>query len=158
MAIWKRKIDIAAINCCDGLPCPDNLDRLVGLRVTDIGADYVRGTLPVDHRTHQPFGLLHGGASCVLAESLGSLAANLCLAPGTAVAVGLHIEASHLRSVTSGIVTGTARPLHIGRRTQLWDIHIEDEQGKLACAARLTVAVKEAGPESNLEPKSGPKS
>lgn len=146
MAIWKREVDIDAINRCEGLPCPDNLDRHVGLRVTEIGPDYVRGTLPVDARTQQPFGLLHGGASCVLAEALGSLAANLCLAPGTAVAVGLHIEAHHVRSATSGTVTGTARPLHVGRRTQLWDIRIENEAGKLVCAARLTVAVKEAGP------------
>lgn len=145
MAIWKREIDIDAINRGEGVPCPDNLDRRVGLRVTEIGADYLRGTLPVDTRTRQPLGLLHGGASCVLAESLGSLAANLCLAPGTAVAVGLHIEASHVRSATAGTVTGTARPLHIGRRTQLWDIRIENEAGKLVCASRLTVAVKAAG-------------
>ncbi|HEU0196227.1 MAG TPA: hotdog fold thioesterase [Nevskiaceae bacterium] len=146
MALWKRRLDLDAINRGEGLPCADNMDRWVGLKVTEIGDDYLRATLPVDHRTKQPFGLLHGGASCVLAESLGSLAANLCLEPGPVVAVGLNIEASHVRSATQGIVTATARPLHIGRSTQLWDIKIEDEAQRLVCAVRLTTGVKRLHP------------
>jgi len=101
----------------------------------------LRGTLPVDARTKQPFGLLHGGASVLLAETLGSLAANLCLDPAESLAVGLDINANHLRAVTSGTVTGTARPLHLGRTTQVWEIRIEDERGKLVCISRLTLAV-----------------
>lgn len=113
----------------------------IGLKITEIGPDYVRGTLPVDRRTMQPYGRLHGGASVVMAEELGSFAANMCLDPNQAFAVGLDINANHLRGVTGGVVTGTARPVHIGRSTQVWEIHIEDEAGKLVCLSRLTMAV-----------------
>jgi 1,4-dihydroxy-2-naphthoyl-CoA hydrolase len=108
--------------------------------VTEIGDDWLRGTMPVDARTKQPFGLLHGGASVALAESLGSLAGNLCL-DASEMAVGLDINANHLRAVTAGVVTGTARALHVGRSTQVWEIRIEDERGKLVCISRLTLAV-----------------
>src|SRR3546814_19348072 len=94
--------------------------------VTELGDDFIRGTLPVDARTLQPFGLLHGGASVALAETLGSIAANLCLDPATHMAVGLEINANHLRAVRSGRVTGTARPLHVGRKTPVWEIRIEE--------------------------------
>ena len=104
------------------------------------GADFVRGTMPVDARTRQPFGLLHGGASVALAESLGSLAGNLCL-DAAEMAVGLDINANHVRAVSAGLVTGTARPLHLGRNTQVWEIRIEDAAGHLVCIARLTLAV-----------------
>ncbi len=117
----------------------------IGLKVTEIGADYVRGTMAVDHRTMQPYGRLHGGASVVMAEELGSMAANMCLKPNEAFAVGLDINANHLRGVTGGIVTGTARPIHIGRSTQVWEIRIEDEQGQLVCISRLTMAVVSKG-------------
>ena len=113
----------------------------LGIRITEIGDDYVRGTLPVDARTHQPYGLLHGGASVALAETLGSFAAMLTLDPAVEAAVGLDINANHVRGVKSGIVTGTARPLHLGRSTQVWEIRIEDENGKLVCISRLTLAV-----------------
>ena len=113
----------------------------IGLKITEIGDDYVRGTLPVDERTKQPYGRLHGGANVVLAEELGSLGANLCLDPNKAFAVGLEINANHLRGVTGGTVTGTARPVHIGRSTQVWEIRIENAAGELACIARLTMAV-----------------
>jgi len=109
--------------------------------VTEIGEDFVRGTMPVDARTKQPFGLLHGGASVALAESLGSLAANLVLDSSTEMAVGLDINANHVRAATSGRVTGTARPLHLGRSTQVWEIRIEDESARLVCISRLTMAV-----------------
>jgi 1,4-dihydroxy-2-naphthoyl-CoA hydrolase len=113
----------------------------LGIVVTEVGDDFVRGRMPVDARTHQPFGLLHGGASVALAETLGSLAAWLCIDPDAEAAVGLEVNANHLRAVTSGNVTGTARPLHVGRSTQVWDIRIEDEDGRAVCVSRLTVAV-----------------
>ena len=112
----------------------------LGIRFTEIGADYVRGTMPVDARTHQPYGLLHGGASVALAETLGSTAAGLCVEEGEGV-VGIEINANHLRGVREGTVTGTARPLHVGRSTQVWEIRIEDESGQLVCVSRLTLAV-----------------
>ena len=109
--------------------------------LTEIGDDFVRGTMPVDQRTHQPYGLLHGGASVALAETLGSFGSMLCCDPQTERAVGIDINANHVRAVTSGRVTGTARPLHIGRSTHVWEIRIEDEAGKLVCISRLTTAV-----------------
>ena len=112
----------------------------LGIVFTEIGPDYLRGTMPVDARTHQPYGLLHGGASALLAETLGSTAGGLSVPEGQGV-VGLEINANHLRGVRSGVVTGTARPLHVGRSTQVWEIRIEDEAGKLVCISRLTVAV-----------------
>jgi 1,4-dihydroxy-2-naphthoyl-CoA hydrolase len=114
----------------------------LGIEITELGEDFLRGTMPVDARTKQPFGLLHGGASVLLAETLASHAANLCLAdPGKQQAVGLEINANHVRAVTEGVVTGTARPLHVGRSTQLWEIRIEDAAGKLVCISRMTAAV-----------------
>jgi uncharacterized protein (TIGR00369 family) len=113
----------------------------LGIRFTDIGDDYLRGTMPVDPRTKQPFGLLHGGASVALAETLGSLAGTMCIDAKNEMAVGLDINANHVRAVTGGIVTGTARPLHVGRNTQVWEIRIENEDGKLVCISRLTLAV-----------------
>lgn len=116
----------------------------LGIRFTEIGPDFLRGTMPVDARTHQPYGLLHGGASVVLAETLGSTAGGLCAPEGHGV-VGIEINANHLRGVRSGQVTGTARPLHVGRSTQVWDIRIEDEAGRLVCMSRLTLAVVPRG-------------
>lgn len=115
----------------------------LGITLTELGEDYLRGTMPVDARTKQPYGLLHGGASALLAETLASLAANLCL-EGEGQAVGIELNANHLRAVTEGVVTGTARPLHVGRSTQVWDIRIEDEAGRLVCVSRLTLAVRRA--------------
>ncbi len=136
MAIWRHPPDLAALNA----DTRGTLAETLGMRLTEAGEDFISGTLPVDARTLQPFGLLHGGASAALAETLGSVAANLCCAPGTR-AVGLELNANHLRAVREGQVTGTARPLHIGRATQVWDIRIQDAQGRLSCAARLTCAV-----------------
>ncbi len=112
----------------------------LGIRFTEIGADYLRGTMPVDARTHQPYGLLHGGASVALAETLGSSAGGLCVGPGQGV-VGIEINANHLRGVREGLVVGTARPIHVGRSTQVWEIRIEDERGRPVCVSRLTLAV-----------------
>lgn len=113
----------------------------LGILITAQGEDWLRGTMPVDARTRQPFGLLHGGASVALAETLGSIAGNLCLDPQVSMAVGLEISANHIRAVTEGQVTGTALALHVGRNTQVWDIRIEDEAGRLTCVSRLTLAV-----------------
>ncbi|WP_395680165.1 hotdog fold thioesterase [Dokdonella sp.] len=136
MAIWKQATDLERINAWNRGCLVEHL----GMQVTAIGDDWLRGTMPVDARTKQPFGLLHGGASVALAESLGSLAGNLCLDAGE-MAVGLDINANHVRAVTAGFVTGTARALHIGRTTQVWEIRIEDERAKLVCISRLTLAV-----------------
>ena len=114
-----------------------------GITFTEVGDDFLCATMPVDARTLQPYGLLHGGASALLAETLGSLAANLCLEdPVSEQAVGIQITANHLRAVTEGFVTGTARPVHVGRSTQVWDIRIEDDQGRVVCVSRLTLAVR----------------
>ena len=137
MSIWKQPTDIVRINA---LSANSMLEHL-GIEITDIGDDYLRGTMPVDARTKQPFGLLHGGASVALAESLGSLGGTMCIDAAREMAVGLDINANHVRAVTSGTVTGTARPLHLGRTTQVWEIRIEDERGKLVCISRLTLAV-----------------
>ncbi|HXH01335.1 MAG TPA: hotdog fold thioesterase [Xanthomonadaceae bacterium] len=115
------------------------IERL-GIEFTELGADFLVGAMPVDARTHQPYGLLHGGASVALAETLGSTAGNLCVDDGE-MCVGLEINANHLHEVRDGHVTGTARALHVGRRTQVWEIRIEDETGRLACISRLTLAV-----------------
>lgn len=137
--IWKQPTTVAAINA----QADNTLAGTLGMAVTELGDDFIRGTMPVDARTMQPYGLLHGGASVALAETLGSVAANLCLDPATHMAVGLEINANHLRAVRSGSVTGTARPLHIGRQTQVWEIRIADERGRAACVSRLTLAVVE---------------
>ena len=127
----------------------DELNRLsrgtliehLGIVFTAAGEDWLQATMPVEPRTRQPYGLLHGGASVVLAETLGSSAGNLCLDTGVQMAVGLEINANHLRAVRQGVVTGTARALHVGRSTQVWEIRIEDERGRAVCVSRLTLAV-----------------
>jgi len=137
MSIWKQQLTPDDVNAMSS----NTMMATLGIRITEIGDDYVRGTLPVDARTHQPYGLLHGGASAALAETLGSFAAMLTLDPSVEAAVGLDINANHVRGVKSGTVTGTARALHLGRSTQVWEIRIEDERGKLVCISRLTMAV-----------------
>jgi len=137
MAIWKQPIDFARINGWSRGTMMETLD----IRFIDAGDDWIRGTMPVDHRTQQPFGLLHGGASVVLAETLGSTAALLTLDVEKEIAVGLDINANHIRGPRSGLVTGTAKAMHLGRTTQVWEIRIEDEAGKLVCLSRLTMAV-----------------
>lgn len=137
MAIWKQTGSLDQINASSRNTMVSTLD----IRIVEVGDDFLRGTMPVDERTKQPFGLLHGGASVALAETLGSLAGNLCLDGSKEVAVGLDINANHIRATTSGTVTGTARPLHIGRTTQVWEIRIEDDQKRLVCISRLTLAV-----------------
>ncbi|MFA6229024.1 MAG: hotdog fold thioesterase [Rhodanobacter sp.] len=137
MSIWKQPTDLARINGWNA----NTMMETLGIQATAIGDDWLQGTMPVDHRTHQPYGLLHGGASVVLAETLGSTAAMLTLDPTQELAVGLEINANHIRGVRSGTVTGTAKMLHLGRSTQLWEIRIENEEGALVCISRLTMAV-----------------
>ena len=115
----------------------------LGIHVTEIGPDYLRATMPVHSQTHQPMGILHGGASVALAETVGSLAANLCVDVEKSVCVGQEINANHVRSVASGLVTATARPFHVGARSQVWGIEIRDENDKLVCVSRITMAVVE---------------
>ncbi|KAA0018758.1 hotdog fold thioesterase [Salinicola corii] len=141
MPIWKRESSLEALEA----ECRDTLVAHIGIEFTELGDDCLRGRMPVDARTHQPYGLLHGGASVVLAETLGSIAANLCLADESKMAVGLEINANHVRAVRQGWVEGCARPLHIGGTTQLWEIRIEDERGRLVCMSRLTMAVVNRG-------------
>jgi 1,4-dihydroxy-2-naphthoyl-CoA hydrolase len=139
MSIWFRPTTIEQVKAM--FAGVRDINRHLDLQLTEIGEDYVRGTLPVDERTRQPFGLLHGGANVVLAETLGSVAGNLVIDTSKFYAVGQDISANHLRSPRSGRVTGTARPVHLGGRSQVWDIHIEDEAGRLSCVSRLTMAV-----------------
>jgi len=137
MAIWKQDTSLERINGWSS----NTLMEALGIRITEVGEDFLRGTMPVDPRTHQPYGLLHGGASVALAETLGSTAAMLTLDAAKEITVGLDINANHVRGVRSGTVTGTARPLHVGRTTQVWEIRIENEEGALVCISRLTMAV-----------------
>jgi 1,4-dihydroxy-2-naphthoyl-CoA hydrolase len=113
----------------------------LGIEFTGVGEDFVSAKMPVDQRTRQPFGILHGGASVALAETLGSVASSLCIDLNEAYPVGLEINANHIRSVSEGYVYGTARPLHLGRRTHVWDIQIVNEDKKLVCVSRLTVMI-----------------
>jgi len=113
----------------------------LGIEYAELGDDFLTGTMPVDHRTQQPFGLLHGGASCVLAESLGSVAANLVVDPVKQYCLGLDINTNHLRSAKDGTVKGVAKPIHLGRKTQVWEIKIYTEAEKMVSISRLTMAV-----------------
>ncbi len=134
--IFRRGLDLAALNALS----KGTAIEALGIEFVDIGDDRLVATMPVDTRTLQPYGLLHGGASVLLAETLGSSAGNMCVAEGE-VCVGLEINANHVRAVREGRVTGTARALHLGRSTQVWEIRIEDARGRLACVSRLTLAV-----------------
>ena len=113
----------------------------LGIKITRVTEDEIEGTMPVDHRTHQPYGLLHGGASVALAETLGSIGASLCIDTTQFYCVGLDINANHITGVRDGFVTGIAKPLHVGRTTHVWEIKIMSEQKRLVCVSRLTMAI-----------------
>ncbi|TNF43005.1 MAG: hotdog fold thioesterase [Cytophagales bacterium] len=119
----------------------DTLVQHLGIVFTAVGEDYLEATMPVDARTKQPMGLLHGGANVVLAETLGSLASSLTIDLSKKACVGLEVNANHLRSVREGLVKGIAKPIHLGRSTQVWEIRILDEKDKLCCISRLTMAI-----------------
>lgn len=141
MAIWFRPYTLSDL----GRMVPGNMLEHLGIEFTAIGEDFLEGTLPVDSRTRQPAGLLHGGASVVLAETLGSVAAYLVVDPARYLCVGQEVNANHLRSVRSGHIIGTARPVHLGRTTQVWDIRIRDAQDRPVCISRLTMAILPQG-------------
>ena len=137
MTIFKKRFDLAAIEARG----QNTMQATLGIRITEVGEDFLRGTMPVDHRTKQPFGLLHGGASVALAETLGSMAGWMCLPDDGSRCVGVEINANHLKAMREGEVAGTARPLHLGRSTQVWEIRITDAEEALVCISRLTLAV-----------------
>jgi len=141
MTIWRTPSTVTELNAGRS----GTLIGHLGIEFTEIGDDYVRATMPVDRRTHQPDGLLHGGASVALAETLGSVGAALCVDAKEFQCVGQEINANHVRAARTGLVTGTARAVHLGGRTQVWSIEIVNEAGKLVCISRLTVAVIRRG-------------
>jgi 1,4-dihydroxy-2-naphthoyl-CoA hydrolase len=128
---------------------PEQLNRqsastmaeLLDMKFTELGDNYLKATMPVDKRVHQPYGLLHGGASAALAETVGSVASWLCIDPEKQICVGMEINCNHIKGKRTGIVTATAEPFHLGATSHVWDIRIKDEEGKLICVSRLTVAV-----------------
>jgi 1,4-dihydroxy-2-naphthoyl-CoA hydrolase len=119
----------------------NHIGALLGIQFTEIGDNYLKGTMPVDDRTRQPYGILHGGASVVLTETLGSVASNMVLDTNFKMGVGLEVNANHLRPVKSGLVTGICTPIHIGGKTHVWDIKLYNDKGKITCISRLTIAV-----------------
>jgi 1,4-dihydroxy-2-naphthoyl-CoA hydrolase len=136
--MFNKSFDLETLNSFG----KNTISEHIGMEFTEIGDDFIVARMPVDHRTHQPFGLLHGGASVVLAETLGSLASMLCLKnPKVERAVGIEINANHLRGVKSGWVYGKAKPIHVGAKTHVWDIQITNEEGKLVCTSRLTTMI-----------------
>jgi len=118
-----------------------SLSAHLGIEFLEVGDDFIKARMPVDHRTVTPFGVLHGGASAAFAETLGGAAANLCVDRERKLCVGLEINANHVRSVKDGFVYGTSRPIHLGNSTQVWEIQIQDQEGRLVCISRLTIAV-----------------
>jgi 1,4-dihydroxy-2-naphthoyl-CoA hydrolase len=144
MAIWHQDTTIEQLN---RLMCQNNMLEHLDISFTDIGSEHLSARMPVDWRTHQPTGILHGGASVVLAETVGSVAANLCVDTKHYACVGQEINANHLRAKKDGWITATARPVHRGQRSQVWEIRIVDEEEKLICISRLTMATIKTMPE-----------
>jgi 1,4-dihydroxy-2-naphthoyl-CoA hydrolase len=141
-AIWFKDYSLETLKTFRSA----NMGMHIGFEFTEVGADFLKGRLPVDHRTTQPFGILHGGASCVLSESLGSVAAWMTIDPDLSRAVGIEINCNHIRAVTEGSVIGTCTPLHVGKRTQVWQTDITEEAtGKRVAISRLTVAIIDHG-------------
>jgi 1,4-dihydroxy-2-naphthoyl-CoA hydrolase len=138
MSIWHNPgLKLEEINAISANTLVSYLD----MKITELGQDFIRGTMPVDPRTHQPMRLLHGGASCALAESLASIGSNLVIDPTLFMALGQSLNANHLRPVSEGLVTATARVVHLGRSSHLWDVEIHDNKGKLAATVRMLMAV-----------------
>lgn len=137
MSIWFSKYTLAQLNAMS----VGTIHEPLGVQFTEVGDDYIVAKMPVDARTTQPAGLLHGGASVVLAESLASIASYMSVDPAKFRCVGIEVNANHVRAVTSGHVTGTARPVHIGKSTHVWDVRILDDAGRLVCVSRLTIAI-----------------
>lgn len=138
--IWRDTPSLEMLN-----KLPANIASLIGIEFSAFDDNSLSATMPVDARTHQPAGILHGGASVVLAESLGSISSHMIIDSSKYMAVGLEVNANHIRPVTSGIVTGTCTPIHIGAKTHVWDIRIVNDRQKLVCICRLTVAIVAKG-------------
>jgi 1,4-dihydroxy-2-naphthoyl-CoA hydrolase len=138
MAIWNHDVKVEDLNERG----KGTLVEHVGIEFLELGHDYITARMPVDHRTVQPFGVLHGGASVVLAETLGSVAANICV-EGNKKCFGIEINANHVYPASSGYVYGIVNPVHVGKTTHVWEIRITDEKGKLVCVSRITLAVLE---------------
>ncbi len=141
MSIWRQQPELTALNALS----KNTIVELLDIRFEAFDDESLTASMVVDPRTHQPYGLLHGGASVVLAETLGSTASYLCIDSSTFYCVGLEVNANHLRGLRSGRVTAVARPLHLGRTTQVWDIRLSGDDGKLSCVSRLTMAVVPLG-------------
>jgi 1,4-dihydroxy-2-naphthoyl-CoA hydrolase len=137
MGIFKSGVSVDYLNAFS----KGTLAEHLGIIFTAVGDDFLEATMPVESRTHQPMGLLHGGASVALAETLGSVAATLCVDAAKQFCVGLEINANHVRGVRSGLVTGITKPIHVGKKTQVWEIRIVNEQRELVCISRITLAV-----------------
>lgn len=137
MKIFKEGVTVELLNKMSA----NTMMEHIGIVYTRVGDDFIEATMPVDKRTHQPLGLLHGGASVTLAETLGSVAATCCIDTSKQFCVGLEINANHVKSARSGVVTGITRPIHIGGKTQLWEIRITNEANELVCISRITMAV-----------------
>ena len=137
MSIWFKEVSVEELNRFS----ENTMLKHIGIEITELGEDYIKARMPVDHRTQQSLGLLHGGASVTLAESLGSTAAHLCIDPAQKICMGLEINANHIRAMRDGYVEGIARPLHIGGKIQVWEIKIYDPQERIVCASRITIAV-----------------
>ncbi|HKS93427.1 MAG TPA: hotdog fold thioesterase [Gammaproteobacteria bacterium] len=135
--MWLKPVNVNDLNQYQ----QQTLVTHLGIRYTEVGEDYLKATMPVDARTKQPAGILHGGASAALAETLGSTGANLVVDRTKTLCVGLELNCNHVRAMREGQVTGTARPLHIGKSTQVWEIRIADDQDRLVCVSRITMAV-----------------
>jgi 1,4-dihydroxy-2-naphthoyl-CoA hydrolase len=142
MTIWFKPYTTHELNNLRGV-AKDNVNKHLDIVITDIGDDTLTATMPVDHRTVQPFGILHGGVSCVLGETLGSVAAWMCIDPDKQRAVGLEIHAHHLRPVSKGTITGICKPLHRGRTMHLWQIDTFNDEGKMNCTMRISVAIRD---------------
>lgn len=141
MSLWRTQPNIEQLNTMQ----KNTIGELLDIRFDSVDDESLTASMVVDHRTHQPYGLLHGGASVVLAETVGSTAAYLCIDPAKFYCVGLEVNANHLRGVRSGRVTAVARAIHIGRTTQVWDIRLTSDDGKASCISRLTMAVVPLG-------------
>lgn len=137
MSIWFKEVSVEELNRFS----KNTMLEHIGIEITELGEDYVKARMPVDHRTRQPLGLLHGGASVALAESLGSIASQLSIDHTKKTCVGLEINANHIRAMREGYVEGIARPLHIGGKTQVWEIKIYDPRERIVCVSRITMAI-----------------
>ncbi len=136
-SIWYRTPEPALIDAMS----KGTIDEHLGIKITQVGDDYLSGTMPADKRTFQPYGIVHGGANVVLAETLGSIAGAHVIDTNSLLCLGQEVSATHLRPVSSGMITGTARPIHLGKRSHVWEIRLENDQGKLSCIAKLILAI-----------------